>query len=353
MRILVLGGGAQGRVIAADLAIALPHAAVDVADVRRPELPELPNLRWREADCSRADAVAELLAGYDLGVGALPARFGMGAMQAALAARRPLVDVSFCAEDPLALDAEAKRASVAIVPDAGLAPGLSNLVVGRAVAAHGVPEAITIYVGGVAQDPALPYGYVVTWSLDDLLAEYTRPARIVRGGRPVTVPVFSDPERLAVDGVGELEAFNSDGLRTLIDTVPGVREMAEKTLRWPGHAAAVQPLVREGRFLEEFRARCTAAEPRDVVAFVVRCRWADGRRQETVMVDRYDPATRLTAMARTTALTTAVTAQFVAGGGLPRAGVLPLDLVAQDERAHRFVLAGLAARGVRLRTVEG
>jgi len=352
MKILVLGGGAQGKVIAADLAAALPQAAIDVADIRRPSLPDRPNLRWREADCSRPEVVAALLAGYDFGVGALPARFGLGAMQAAIAARRTLVDVSFCAEDPLALDADAKRAGVAIVPDAGLAPGLSNLVIGRAVAERGAPEAITIYVGGVAQDPSVPYGYFVTWSLDDLLAEYTRPARIVRDGKPVTVPVFSDLERIRVEGAGELEAFNSDGLRTLIDTVPGVRDMAEKTLRWPGHAAAVQPLVREGRFLEEFRARCVAEEPRDLVAFIVRSRWADGRRQEVTMVDRYDPATRLTAMSRTTALTTAVTAQLVASGGLERSGVLPLDFVAQDERAYRFVLDGLAGRGVRLRTSQ-
>jgi lysine 6-dehydrogenase len=352
MKILVLGGGAQGRVIAADLAAALPQAAIDVTDIVRPTLPALPNLRWHEADCSRPEVVAALLAGYDLGIGALPARFGLGAMQAAIAARRPLVDVSFCAEDPLALDADAKRAGVAIVPDAGLAPGLSNLVVGRAVAARGVPEEITVYVGGVAQDPTVPYGYLVTWSLDDLLAEYTRPARIVRSGRPVTVPVFSDMERIQVEGVGELEAFNSDGLRTLIDTVPGVRDMAEKTLRWPGHAAAVQPLVREGRFLEEFRAGCAAAEPRDVVAFVVRCRWPDGRRQEAILVDRYDPATCLTAMSRTTALTTAVVSQFVASGGLARTGVLPLDFVGQDEKAFRFVLDGLAARGVRMRFAE-
>jgi saccharopine dehydrogenase-like NADP-dependent oxidoreductase len=277
---------------------------------------------------------------------------GGGARGKVIAARRTLVDVSFCTEDPLALDADAKRAGVAIVPDAGLTPGLSNLFIGRAVAERGAPEAITICVGGVAQDPSVPYGYFVTWSLDDLLAEYTRPARIVRDGKSVTVPVFSDLESMRVEGAGELEAFNNDGLRSLIAIVPGVRDMAEKTLRWPGHAAAVQPLVREGRFLEEFRARCVAEEPGELGAFVVRSRWADGRRQEVTMVDRYDPATRLTAMSRTTALTTAVTAQLVASGGLERSGVLPLDFVAQDERACRFVLDGLAGRGVRLRTSQ-
>lgn len=348
MKILVLGGGAQGSVIAADLAVALPQAAIDVADLREPRTIPRPNLRWREADCADAEALTEMLAGYDLAVGALPARLGFEAMRAAIAARRPLVDVSFCPQDPLVLDAEARRAATAIVPDAGLAPGLPNLLIGRAVAERGVPEEVMIYVGGVALDMARPYGYVVTWSVEDVLEAYTRPARIVRDGRPVTVPALSGLERLRVEGAGEMEAFYTDGLRTLIDTVPGVRHMGEKTLRWPGHAESVRPLLAEGRLVEEFRARCVVAEPQDLVAMAVRMRWPGGHREEVTLVNRYDAVTRLTAMARTTALTTSVVAQLVAEGGLKRGGVLPLDLVAQDERAFRFVLAGLEARGVRL-----
>src|SRR5688500_6421162 len=133
MNILVLGGGQQGRVLAAALAASLPAAKVTVADVREPVLPAATNLRWLEADLSSPQEIARLLHGYDLGVGALPSRFGYGAMLAAIDAKRPLVDVSFSAEDPLTLDAAASRAGVAIVPDCGLAPGLSHLLVGDAM----------------------------------------------------------------------------------------------------------------------------------------------------------------------------------------------------------------------------
>src|SRR5580765_5149507 len=223
MKILVLGGGAQGRVIAADLARALEGAQVSVADVRRPSLPALPNLAWLEADLSDATAIARLMSTHDLAVGALPSRLGFGVMRAAIDARRPLVDVSFTPENPLELDSAARRAGVTLLPDCGLAPGLSHLIVGHYAAERGTPDEAEILVGGVARDPARPYGYVVSWSLDDLLEEYTRPARIVRDGASVTVPVFSGYERLAIDGVGELEAFYSDGLRTLIETLPDVR----------------------------------------------------------------------------------------------------------------------------------
>ncbi len=345
--ILVLGGGQQGRVIATDLATRLPAARVTVADLRDPGLAALPNLAWRQADGSSIETLVGLMAGHDLVVGALPSRFGFGAMKAAIAARRNLVDVSFCAEDALALGAEARAAGVTIVPDAGLAPGLSNLLAGEACARRGAAQEIVIMVGGVAQDATRPYGYCVTWSLDDLTEEYVRPARIVQGGRKVTVPVFSGMEDVEVEGVGRLVAFYSDGLRSLMDTLPDVPEMGEKTMRWPGHVEAVQPLVAAGRLADELRARCTLDPPEDLVVLLVRARWADGT-EETRLVDRYDPATRMTAMARTTAFTTAVTAHMLASGIVPPPGVQPLELVAAVPSAYRFIVDGLAAHGVTL-----
>lgn len=347
MDILILGGGQQGKVLAADLAGALPAARITVADVREPALPALPNLRWLEADLSAPQAIARLLHAYDLGVGALPSRFGFGAMQAAIDAKRPLVDVSFSAENPLALDAAAARAGIFIVPDCGLAPGLSHLLVGDAMRAWGTPLELEILVGGVAQDASRPYGYVVTWSLDDLVEEYTRPARWVRDGEFVSEPVLEVVEPFDVPGVGRMESFVSDGLRTLLTTASDVRTMAEKTLRWPGHVAAIRPLLAAGTFVETFRRECIVDPPEDLVALVVRARWRNGRERTSVMTDRHDPATGLTAMARTTAFTTAVTARLAAEGGIRDRGVLPLERVARDEDAVRFILGEMGRRGVR------
>lgn len=349
MKILVLGGGAQGRVIASDVARSLPQATVKVVDLRQPQLPTLANLSWLEADLATPESLVRLLADVDLAVGALPSRLGFATMKAAVECKTPLVDVSFSAEDPLALDAEARAAGITIVPDCGLAPGLSHLIVGRAVHRRGMPEEITILVGGVAADRSRPYGYVVTWSVDDLLEEYTRPARIMKGGKITSVPVFSGMETITVPDVGELEAFYSDGLRSLLHTLPDVPEMGEKTLRWPGHVASIQPLLRSGRLVEEFRKHCVVEEPRDVVALVVRARW-NGVLEEWTMVDRHDPSTGLTAMSRSTAFTTSVVTQLAARGGLRTPGVRPLELVATDADACRFIVDEMAARGVQIRT---
>ena len=346
MKILVLGGGQQGRVIATDLAYKLESTQIEVADVRRPELAPRGNLRWVEADLADVSGMARRLREYDLAVGALPSQLGFGAMQAAIEAKRTLVDVSFCVEDPLSLDADAKRAGITLYPDCGLAPGLSHLCAGHA-AAEGVPDEITIYVGGVAQDRSRPYGYVVTWSVEDLLQEYKRPARVVRDGLPATVPVFDDLDRVQVPGVGEMESFLSDGLRTLIATMPKVRTMTERTLRWPGHADLVRPLIASGTFLDEFREKCIEHPPVDLVVMMTVVKRGVRVRRAT-LIDRYDPATGLTAMARTTALTTSAVAQWVAGGGGTGAGVKPLELVGPDVRAYAAIGGVLGRHGVRI-----
>jgi saccharopine dehydrogenase-like NADP-dependent oxidoreductase len=348
MKILVLGGGAQGRVIAADLARSMPDATIRVGDSRAPDLEDLPNLKWLQVDLGTARDIARAAYGFDLTVGALPARLGFQAINSAVMTSTPMVDVSFSAEDPSVFDAQARACGTTVIPDCGLAPGLSNLVVGRAIAERGNPEELTIYVGGVSQDRDQPYGYVVSWALSDLLEEYTRPARIIRDGEPITVPVFSGLERIQVDGVGEMEAFYSDGLRSLLRSFPDIRNMGEKTLRWPGHAEAVQPLVASGTFIEEFEKHCVVEDPRDVVAMVVRMRWGDGDLEAT-LVDRYDPASGLTAMARTTACTTAVVAQLVASGAYDRPGVVPLELVGEDKKAYQFILLEMKKRGVEVR----
>jgi saccharopine dehydrogenase-like NADP-dependent oxidoreductase len=295
-----------------------------------------------EVDLSNPAAVARIIRDHDLAVGALPSRLGYQAARAAVEARRNYVDIAFYAEDLAEIHQEAMRAGVAILPDCGLAPGISNLLVGRALS-QGMPDEIHIQVGGVAQDPKQPYGYVVTWSLDDLVEEYTRPARILRNGAVTILPVFSELRRTQVRGVGELESFLTDGLRTLLDC--GVREMTEKTLRWPGHVEQIQPLLASGKLVEEFRQRCTGADDLVVLLFdVVR-----GRKRESIrMVDRAQGG--LTAMARTTALTCAAFARWAATGTMAEKGVVPPEKIGTNEQAYRFILQALEKNGISLHT---
>src|SRR5438552_5987662 len=231
-RIIILGGGRQGRIIANDLPGDHDVTVADVATVN------LPGVRSMQRDLSRPLELVGTLHEYDLVVGALPGRLGFAAAQAAVKAKRHYVDLSYYIEDAVQLHGAALAAGVAIVPDCGLAPGLSNLIAGRALATR-KPKEINIQVGGFAADPKKPYGYVITWSPEDLLDEYVRPARIIRDGKVVEVAALSGLEIIKIPGVGDVEAFFTDGLRTLLSEanppvgVPRIKNMNEKTMRWP------------------------------------------------------------------------------------------------------------------------
>src|SRR5438045_5707301 len=168
-----------------------------------------------QRDLSRPLELVGALQEYEVVVGALPARLGFAAAQAAVKAKRHYVDLSYYSENAALLHGAAQAAGVAIMPDCGLAPGLSNLIAGRALATR-KPKEINIQVGGFAADPKKPYGYVITWSPEDRPDDFLRPARIIRDGKVVEVPALSGLEIIKIPGVGDVEAFVHHGLRTLL-----------------------------------------------------------------------------------------------------------------------------------------
>ena len=330
-RIIVLGGGHQGRVIATDLA---RRHQVTVADVRSIEIP---NVRCMQVDLSDAKTLVAQIAEHELAVGALPGNLGFKAARAAIEAKRNYVDVAFFAEDAGSLDKDAKKAKIAILPDCGLAPGISNLLVGRAVAQK-KRQRVLIEVGGVAAELSRPYGYVVTWSPEDLEDEFKRPARIIRRGKVVSLPATSELEIVDIEGVGKMESFLTDGLRTLL-AVKGVEEMTEKTLRWPGHVAAIMPLIKNGTFAKTLLEKCRGGL--DLVVFRVR---VDG--ETVLMTDR--GRREISAMARTTALTTAAFAHWAASGGLKDTGLVPPEKIGRDPKAYKTILEALREHDIKL-----
>ncbi|MEM4423783.1 saccharopine dehydrogenase C-terminal domain-containing protein [Pyrobaculum sp.] len=194
------------------------------------------------------DALEVPLGGYDLVINALPGNIAYKASRRALEAGVDVVDVSFFPEDPFELDEVTKKSGARYIPDAGIAPGLSNVLAGRLVAELGKVDELGIYVGGIPERPVGPLGYSITWSPLDLIEEYTRPARVRRSGELASVDPLSGVE-LVPSPLGMLEAFYTDGLRTLLKTLD-VPNMYEKTLRWPGHIEKIK-LLRDLGFMSE------------------------------------------------------------------------------------------------------
>ena len=368
-RIVVLGAGMVGSAIAADLCREYRVTSVDASRERVEALAAEHPLTGEVADLSRAEIVQSIVRDADLVIGAVPGFMGFTTLRSIIEARKNVVDISFFGEDPFELDALARANGVTAVVDCGVAPGLSNMVLGYHAPRMAV-ESFCCLVGGLPAVRTLPWQYKAPFSPIDVLEEYTRPARLREHGRIVTRPALSEPELVEIAQIGTLEAFNTDGLRSLLVTMPQVPYMAEKTLRYPGHIDLVRAL-RESGFLsqEPITAGGSQVRPIDMTAALLFQQWRLGRGEpeftameitvrgqegETPreyvyrLLDRTDERTGTSSMARTTGYTCTATARLVLEGRFARAGICPPEYVGADETGFEHVLADLVARGVRV-----
>jgi saccharopine dehydrogenase-like NADP-dependent oxidoreductase len=372
MRIVVLGAGRVGNAIARDLA-EQGSWEVTVAD-RSPEalgrVSSVPGLQVVEADLARPEVVATTVAGHDLVVGAVPGPMGFATLRAVIEAGVNTVDISFFEEDPFELHRLAVARGVVAVVDCGVAPGLSNMILGRCEATWETVESFSCWVGGLPVVRHWPYEYRSVFSPIDVIAEYNRPARLVVNGHIVTRPALSEVELLDLPGVGTLEAFNTDGLRTLLRTST-VPTMKEKTMRYPGHAEMMRMLRDSGFFGEQpLEVAGARIRPLDLTARLLSDAWqpAEGEEDITVMrvevegtlggasvrhrwdlVDHYDRSRGVSSMARTTGYTCTAAVHALAKGLHQRPGLVPPEDLGRNQACFDDVVAYLVARGVVLR----
>jgi lysine 6-dehydrogenase len=364
-KIVVLGAGMVGRILAVDLASDYEVTAVDL---NRANLDRLAStgVRTLLADLTSPRTLREIAGGVDLVVGAVPGALGFATLREVIAAGRDVVDISFFPEDALALDEAARSAGVTAVVDCGVAPGTSNMILGYHAARMEVRR-FACYVGGLPFRREFPFEYKAPFSPADVIEEYTRPARYIENGHLVVKPALSDVENMDFEEIGTLEAFNSDGLRTLLATV-AVPNMIEKTLRYPGHVRHMLALRDSGFFgTEEIEVRGRKVRPLDATSAVLFKHWqlheeddeftvmrivVEGReagREKTVqydLFDRRDRATGFSSMARTTGFPATAAARLVLSGRFSRRGICPPEFIGADEAAFRYVMAEMAARNV-------
>jgi saccharopine dehydrogenase-like NADP-dependent oxidoreductase len=375
MRVTVLGGGRVGSAIVRDLARD-GEFEVTVADASQAALERLAGedgVTVVRCDLGDPVEVRRIVVGGDLAVGAVPGFMGFAALRAVIQAGVSVVDISFFPEDPFELDGLAREAGVIAVVDCGVAPGCSNLIAGRLEAEFERLERFACYVGGLPVERRWPWEYKAPFSPVDVIEEYLRPARYVAHGAPVSVPALAEPELLDFPGVGTLEAFATDGLRTLLRTVRAPF-MVEKTLRYPGHVEKIRTLRASGFFSEEpVEVGGVRVRPRDLTARLLFPAWElnDGDEDVTVMrvigegslagrrirrtldlFDRYDEATRTSSMARTTGYTCTAAVRLLASGGWSEPGVIPPELLGRRAECYDSILGDLARRGVVFRARE-
>lgn len=254
-RVVILGAGEVGYYITRQLEKSQPALALRVIDPDKRRLKGFSQATETVAEnlLTTHTAVDALIEDADVVVSAVPGRIGNQVARILLEKGKTLVDVAFSEQDYHYLNQLAQKHSAVLISDCGVAPGLSNLFVGHSVnrSKDQLPHDIEIMVGGLPKIRRKPYEYVASFHIEDIIAEYTRPARIIEKGERVTRAALSDMTHHEFESIGTLEAFLTDGLRSLLDTVrvnPHYGRMVEKTLRYPGHAEKMALLRDTGFF---------------------------------------------------------------------------------------------------------
>lgn len=367
---VVLGCGMIGQTIARDLAQD-DEFDVTVADISPANLGRLADvvaIHTREVNLGKTSELMAVIEPSDMVLGALPSVIGFASLRTIIEAGKPYSDITFMPEDAIELDQLAKEKGVTTVVDCGVSPGLSNLCVGYAKLELDRVDNAVIYVGGLPKDPRPPFFYTAPFAPSDVIEEYTRPARLVENKKVVMREALSEPELLDFPQAGQLEAFNTDGLRSLITTVD-IPNMKEKTLRYPGHIELMRIFRETGLFSKDtIDVNGVRVRPLDVTSRLLFPAWKrheddieftvmrviaegekDGRRVRMTM-DLYDEDKpgQVSSMARTTAFPCAIVARMMARKQVLTPGVLPTELLASTPGFYNTMVEELGRRGVTL-----
>ncbi len=371
MKIIILGAGLVGKAMAMDLASSREFD-VTAVDLRKEPLKKLKNkgiCAVTQKDLSSAERVRQTIKSFDVVVNALPGYLGFNALKACLEMGKNVVDITFFSEDPFKLHELAEKNRAAAIVDCGLAPGLSHMLAAQALSQLDEGRSLTIYVGGLPVVRTWPFEYKTVFSPADVIEEYSRPARYKENGQIMTKLALSEPELIEFEGLGTLEAFNTDGLRTLLQTLP-LGNMKEKTLRYPGHREKIVMLKEAGFFeAKPITINGKKSRPVDITAKILfpRLQLQPGEEDLTVMriivngkksdrpcsiryelLDHFDRKSGVHSMARTTGYTAAMVVRAMVRGLIKKGGIIPPEFLGFDRKCFQFILKGLKKRGIRI-----
>jgi len=377
MKIIVLGAGLVGAPMAIDL-FKNKNFDVSVADYNDEVLNKLknicPELNTIRKDLSKPSDVTSLVSDFDLVINAVPGFMGFKTAEAIIKAGKNCACIAFYEEDPFKLEELAKINNVTMIMDCGVYPGMGSALIMHVAKKLDQVDSILTFVGGLPEIREWPSDYKALFSPIDVIEEYIRPARYIENGFEVVRPALSDPEYVFFPKIGTLEAFNTDGLRTLAQTI-NAPNMKEKTLRYPGHIKKMAVLRELGFFSKDksITIHNNKISPLELTSQVLFPNWKlnpgevditifqsriegiqDGQKKKYTinLFDRYCPDTDVTSMARTTGYTATMAIRMIAQGLYGEKGISPPEYMGKYPQCIEFMLKGLKDRGVIWEVVE-
>ena len=367
--IIVLGAGMVGSTIAIDLSNKHKITLTDFNQEALNKAEQKCNkLTIQLLDVTDKNTLQETIKKFDLVVCAVPGFLGFETLKSIIEAEMNVIDISFFSQNSLELDALAKEKNITAIVDCGVAPGMDNVILGY----YNEKMKLTDFeclVGGLPKVKKWPFCYKAPFSPIDVIEEYTRPARYIENGKMITREALTDCEFVEFDNVGTLESFNSDGLRSIMFTMPHIKNMKEKTLRYPGHVEYVRVLKESGFFnTKEIEVNGTKISPLNFTSKVLFDEWKLGETEEEITVmritvkgentdekieeitytlhDEYCSETKTSSMARTTGYTASAAANLFLEGRFKEKGVFPPELVGKHEDCFHYFLNYLKERNI-------
>ena len=368
-KVIVLGAGMVGSAMAIDMTknhqVTLTDISQQVLDTVKQKCDSLTVSRL---DVTHKEALQKTIKQFDLVICAVPGFLGFETLRTIIEAEMNVIDISFFPENSLALDALAKEKNITAIVDCGVAPGMDNIILGRYNETMKLTD-FECLVGGLPKIKKWPFSYKAPFSPIDVIEEYTRPARYVEHGEVVVREPLTDCDYVDFDKVGTLESFNSDGLRSIIYTMPHIPNLKEKTLRYPGHVEYVRVLKESGFFSEEeIDVKGNKVSPLDVTSKILFNEWKLGETEEELTVmrvtlkgenaqgeieeitynlyDEYCKATQTSSMARTTGYTATAAANMFLEGLFSEKGVFPPELIGKYEACFNYFINYLKDRNI-------
>ena len=340
-RMCVLGGGLVGRFIA----ITLHERGHFVRVVDAEPLDDMPDEIEVIESRIEANNLVNFVSGFEVTINCLPGRIGHSIRAHLVSIDDMLIaDLAFTAEDPRGLDKLAKEHGSTLVYDVGIAPGLSNAILKSAECSMGTLDSGRIWVGGNPQQPDDEWSYMAPFSPSDVIEEYTRPARIRRDGQNLTEPALSERHMISVPGYGSMEAFLTDGVRSLLDTIDS-HELLEYTVRWPGHI---------DRYLAGMNSEDDLIEAWKFDSKRPEFTWLSVEIKKGQKVERWDVIDEglggWSSMARTTGLVTVEVAEMLSDGAIADSGVMPPEYLGQNSELLQRLVQTMRQQGVQIQT---
>ena len=354
-KVAQIGAGLVGKAMALDLAKKHNVFLLDFNDKALKEVQFLnQSIVTSCFDLNDTDRLIEFVSETDIVLVAVPGSLGFETVQKIIECKKDIVDISFARENLMLLNSIAKKNEITVIYDAGVAPGIPNFILGNLNKDQKVLS-FKYFVGGLPMEPTPPYNYKAPFSPIDVIEEYTRPARIMKDGKLITLPALSEIVEIEYDEVGRLEAFNSDGLRSILTTMSHIPNMLEKTLRYPGHADLIKSefeskIIQPGneksleKLFEEWKLNPGEKE------FTVLDVHIEGQSESHnyFLYDETDRSTSISSMARTTGYTATATVNYLLEKGYGKHGVFPPEIISNNTDIWIYIKKYLSSRNIQI-----